>query len=203
LAREPRAQPPHPGRRPLASCPCAARCARLLTAAAATSSTAQRSHDQPARRGGFWRGERRRVLPVHTPDSGTPPLPVAAGAAYKGRRPAGAVRALRGGVGSSRWRAHMLRWLQAARQLGGLAAALPRAAGPLEALRAACGPAALSAAAAHAVLWAEGCGRGATTLPLGAARGFAAAAGGGRASNTGVYGEKTASGRPKPDVRTR
>jgi hypothetical protein len=95
----------------------------------------------------------------------------------------------------------MLRRLHAARQLGGLAAALPRAAEPLEALRAACGPALLTAAA-HAALWGEGCGRGAATLPLGAARGFAAAAGGGRAPNTGVRGETTASGRPKPDERT-
>ena len=96
----------------------------------------------------------------------------------------------------------MLRRLQAARRLGGLAAALPRAAEQLEALRAACGPAALHAAATHAALWGEGCGRGAATLPLGGARGFAAAAGGGRAPNTGVHGEKTASGRPKPDERT-
>ena len=39
-------------------------------------------------------------------------------------------------------------------------------------------------------------------LPLGAARGFAAATGGGRAPKVGVCGEKTASGRPKPDERT-
>jgi hypothetical protein len=95
----------------------------------------------------------------------------------------------------------MLRRLQAARRLGGLAAALPRAAEQLEALRVACGPAALSAAA-HVALWGEGCSRGAATLPVGGARGFAAAAGGGRAPNVGVYGEKTASGRPEPDERT-
>ena len=92
----------------------------------------------------------------------------------------------------------MLRRLRAARVLGGLAAALPRAAEPLEALRAARGPAGLRAAAS---LWGEGCGRGTATLPLGAARGFAAAAGG-RARHSGVHGEKTASGRPKPDERT-
>ena len=94
----------------------------------------------------------------------------------------------------------MLRRLQAARRLGGLEAALPRAAEQLEALRAACGPAALHTT--HAALWGEGCSRGAATLPLGAARGFAAAVGGGRAPNTGVRGETTASGRPKPDERT-
>ena len=93
----------------------------------------------------------------------------------------------------------MLRRLRAARRLGGLAAALPRAAEPLEALRAACGPAALRTAAAHAAAWGEGCG--AAVLPLGVARGFAAAAGG-KAQHSGVHGEKTASGRPKPDVRT-
>jgi hypothetical protein len=95
----------------------------------------------------------------------------------------------------------MLRRLQAARRLGGLAAALPRAAEPLEVLHAACGPA-LRTAAAHAALSGAGCGRGAATLPMGAARGFAAAAGGGRAPKVGVCGEKTASGRPKPDERT-
>ena len=94
----------------------------------------------------------------------------------------------------------MLRRLHAARRLGGLAAALPRAAEPLEALRAACEPSLLLGAAAHAALWGEGCG--AAALPLGAARGFAAAAGGGRAPRVGVLNEKTASGRPKPDVRT-
>jgi hypothetical protein len=137
----------------------------------------------------------------------------------------------------------MLRRLQTARRLGGLAAALPRAAEPLEALRIACGPAALHTT--HAALWGEGCGRGAASLPLGVARGFAAAAGGGdepdelaapvavpptregaatqgdadaglaapaagaapdaaRAKRTypSVSGEKTASGRPKPDERT-
>ena len=94
----------------------------------------------------------------------------------------------------------MLRRLQAARRLGGLAAALPRAAEPLETLHAACGPAALRAAAANAALWGEGCA--AATLPLGAARGFAAATGGGRAPRVGVLNEKTASGRPKPDERT-
>ena len=140
----------------------------------------------------------------------------------------------------------MLRQLQAARRLGGLAAALPRAAEPVEALRAVCGPAALHVAATNAALWGEGCSRGAATLPLGVARGFAAAAGGDdesaepaapvaapqtgegaatrgdaddkmavpaagaapvaarakRARHSGVHGEKTASGRPKPDVRT-
>ena len=96
----------------------------------------------------------------------------------------------------------MLRRLQAAWRLGGLAAALPRAAEPLESLRAACWGGALHGAAAHAPLWGEGCGRGAAALPLGAARGFAAVAGGGRAPRVGVCGEKTASGRPKPDERT-
>jgi hypothetical protein len=95
----------------------------------------------------------------------------------------------------------MMRRLRAARRLGGLAAALPRAAEPLDALHAACGPAALRTAA-HAALWDEGCSRGAATLPLGAARGFAAAAGGGVPPQVGVRGEKTASGRPKPDERT-
>ena len=142
----------------------------------------------------------------------------------------------------------MLRRLQAARRLGGLAAALPRAAEPLDALRAVCEPAFWRTAAAHEVLRSECCGCNAVTRALGAARGFCAAAGSGDepaeppvpaaapperestaargdtggdagqsppdasatraptrakiASHGGSRGEKTASGRPKPDVRT-
>jgi hypothetical protein len=99
----------------------------------------------------------------------------------------------------------MLRRLRAARLLGGLATALPRATVPLEALRGACVPVLLLEAAAHAALWGEGCGRGAATLPLGAARGFAVASGDGveaKRTYPSVRGEQTASGRPKPDVST-
>ena len=142
----------------------------------------------------------------------------------------------------------MLRRLQAARRRRGLAAALPRAAEPLDALRAVHGASLGRAAAAHEALRSEGCGRSAVTRALRAARGFCAASGGGeepaephvpaaapperesaaargdangdagparpdasaaraptrakRAQNTGAYGEKTANGRPKPDVRT-
>ena len=141
----------------------------------------------------------------------------------------------------------MLCRLQAARRLGGLAAALPRAVEPLAALRAVCEPGLRRAAALHEALRSEGCGRSAVTRPLGAARGFCAAADSGdepaeapvaaaapperesaaargvadsdavavpavsearasalvtQASHGGMHGEKTASGRPKPDVRT-
>ena len=140
----------------------------------------------------------------------------------------------------------MLRRLQAAKRLSGLAAALPRAVEPLDALRAVCEPGLWRAAAAQDALCSEGCGRSAVTRPLGAARGFCAAADGGdkpteppvaaaapperesagargdadgdeassdasearaptrrkQAPRVGVLNEKTASGRPKPDVRT-
>jgi len=142
----------------------------------------------------------------------------------------------------------MLRQLRAARRLGGLAASLPRAGEPLDALRAGCEPASWREAAARRALWGEGYGRSAATLALGAARGFCAAASDGaqslvqrgsgseavlaresaalngsggdaglaaqaavaapaparakRAPRVGVLNEKTASGRPKPDVRT-
>ena len=140
----------------------------------------------------------------------------------------------------------MLRRLQAAKRLGGLVAALPRAAEPLGALRAVCGAWQWPAAAVQEALRSEGCSRSAVTRPLVAPRGFCAAAGSGdepaeppvaaaapperessaargdadgdaaspdasaaraptrakRAPKVGVCGEKTASGRPKPDVRT-
>ena len=143
--------------------------------------------------------------------------------------------------------ARMLRRLQAARQLGGLAAVLPRAVVPLDALHTVNGAAPWRAAAAQEVLRSEGGGFSAATRALGATRRFCAAAGGGvepaeppvhaaapperesavargeakgsanlapdasaaraptrakRVPNAGAYGEKTASGRPKPDVRT-
>jgi len=140
----------------------------------------------------------------------------------------------------------MLRQLRAARRLGGLAASLPRAGEPLDALHAGCEPAWWREA--RRTLWGEGCSRGAATLAPGAARGFCAAASDGAQSfvqrgsgseapqanesaplngsggdaglaapsavaapaparakksrHTGLHGEKTASGRPKPDVRT-
>ena len=141
----------------------------------------------------------------------------------------------------------MLRRLHAAKRLGGLVAALPRAAEPLDALRAVCGAWQWRAAAAQEALRNEGCSRSAVTRALGVPRGFCAAVGGGdkpteppvaaaappperesaaargdadgsaaspdasearaptrakRAPNVGAHGEKTASGRPKPDVRT-
>ena len=140
----------------------------------------------------------------------------------------------------------MLRRLQAAKRLGGLAAALPRAAEPLDALRVVFGAWQWRAAAAKEALRSEGCSRSAVTRTLGTPRGFAAATDSGdgpvkppvaaaappesessaargdadrdaassdasearaptrakRASHNGIRGEKTASGRPKPDVRT-
>ena len=142
----------------------------------------------------------------------------------------------------------MLRRLHAARRLGGLVTALPRAAEPLNALRVVCGASLPRAAAAQEAPRSEGCSRSAVTRTLGTPRGFAAAAGSGdgpaeppvpavapteresagaigntdddagpappdasvaraptrakRASHVGVHGEKTARGRPKPDVRT-
>ena len=142
----------------------------------------------------------------------------------------------------------MLRRLQAARRLGGLVAALPRAAEPLDALCAVHGAPLWRAAAAQEAPSSKGCGRSTVTRPLGAARGFCAAAGSGdqpaeppapgaapperestaargdadavarsappdasaaraptrrnKKPRVDVKNEKTASGRPKPDVRT-
>ena len=108
----------------------------------------------------------------------------------------------------------MLRRLHAARRLGGLAAALPRAAEEqLDALRAACEGVASLAAAARASQ-GEGSCHAAAARALGASRPFAAAGGARtelaeppaarivRSRHSGVHGEKTASGRPKPDVST-
>ena len=140
----------------------------------------------------------------------------------------------------------MLRRLHAAKRLGGLVAALPRAAEPLDALRAVCGAWQWRAAAAQEALRNEGCSRSAVTRALGVPRGFCAATGSGdgpaeppvaaaapperesaaaqgdadgdaassaasearaptrrkKAPCVGTLNEKTASGRPKPDVRT-
>ena len=73
----------------------------------------------------------------------------------------------------------MLRRLQAAKRLGGLAAAQPRAVEPLDTLRAVHGAWHWPAAAAQEALRREGCSRGAVTRPLRAPRGFCAATGGG------------------------
>ena len=140
----------------------------------------------------------------------------------------------------------MLRRLHAAKRLGGLVVALPRAAEPMDALGVVCRAALWRAAAVQDALRNEGCGRSAVSRPLGVPRGFCAAADGGdrpteppvaaaapperesaaaqgdavgdeassaasearaptrrkRAPRVGVLNEKTASGRPKPDVRT-
>ena len=73
----------------------------------------------------------------------------------------------------------MLRRLHAARRLGGLAAALPRAAEPLDALRVLFGAWQWRAAAAKEALRSEGCSRSAVTRTLGTPRGFCVAAGSG------------------------
>ena len=150
---------------------------------------------------------------------------------------------LRACAGRLEPRMSVLRRLHAALRLGGLAAALPRAAEPLDVLRVACGAALWRSAVARQALRDEGWSRSAATRALGAARGFFAVAGSDgkspaaapseresdassgdavgdaglaapaagaapapartrRAPNVGVQGEKTASGRPKPDVRT-
>ena len=73
----------------------------------------------------------------------------------------------------------MLCRLHAARRLGGLAAALPRATEPLDALGVVCRAWKWRAAAAQDALRNEGCGRSAVTRALGVPRGFCAAAGSG------------------------